>query len=123
MPSLRVLSDSFIHSADRAGEDHGRSFPINLPYSVFLYRKGETRGIEARADYLGSDGMYCISPEVFEPLEELECEVRIQGEKLVVMRCRAEIVRVVADWKTPGFGIDCKMLDREIPVDSGFCWN
>lgn len=80
---------------------------------LFLFHEGEKRGFEATAQRFGPDSLFCTSAEVFEPLEKLECEVRIPGPTTAVVRFRAEVQRVIADCHLDGFGIDCRLLDYE----------
>jgi len=68
------------------------------------------------ADQCGA--IYCISPSPFVPLEELKCEIVISEidpetslQKQLLLRCRAEVLRVVADRHLPGWGIACRVLD------------
>ncbi len=75
---------------------------------------------EARIEDATGEGLYCISPEPFAPLEEVEVEVVIPAHMcrrhrgMVFLLCRAEVVRTLADWRVPGYGIDCRVLDCKI---------
>lgn len=93
--------------------DAGRKI-IMRENRLFLFHEGEKRGFEARAQSFGPDGLFCTSAEVFEPLEKLECEVRIPGRTMAVVRFLVEVQRVIADRRIEGFGLDCKLLDCEI---------
>jgi hypothetical protein len=83
---------------------------------MMLYRQGDSRGAKAIATDLSSDGFFCISTEPFVPYEKLECELTVPGEAVgkspgdrVILRCEAEVVRVVADGLKPGYGVACKL--------------
>jgi hypothetical protein len=80
-----------------------------------LYRQGDSRGAKATTTDISSDGFFCISTEPFVPYEKLECELTVPGEAVgkspedrVILRCEAEVVRVVVDG-LPGYGVACRL--------------
>jgi hypothetical protein len=94
---------------------------LKLPYSIVLYRLGDSRGIRTTTQDISSDGFYCVSEQPFSPSEKLECEVVIPSQVLgvsngenLVLRCRAEVVRVIADGLRPGYGLACHVEDFAI---------
>lgn len=94
---------------------------LKLPYSIVLHRLGDLTGIQTTAEDISSDGFYCISDQPFSPNEQLDCEVLIPPqdssgatEKNLVLHCRAEVVRVVADGLKPGYGLACHLKDFTI---------
>jgi PilZ domain len=94
---------------------------MKLPYSIVLYRLGEAAKIETTTEDISSEGFYCISEQPFSPNEKLECEVIIPSEDRgpsledsLVLRCRAEVIRVVADGLKPGFGLACRLQDYKV---------
>jgi hypothetical protein len=86
-----------------AGEalDRRRRPRLRLAYSLRLRRPGATAAVETTTEDISCEGFYCISPLPFAPDEKLECELVIPTEEpghpldLVVLRCRARVIRVV----------------------------
>jgi len=94
---------------------------LRLPRPVRLHRLGEPRVFEALVEDITCEGFYCNSPELFAPSEEVQCDVIIAGPSLgpplgatLILRCRAEVLRTVADWHVPGYGIDFQVLDCKV---------
>src|SRR5579863_1485540 len=92
---------------------------LRLSYLLRLFRPGTT------AQGLSCDGFYCISDHPVQPHERIECELLIPSEQLgessepdLVLRCRAEVVRVVADRLAPRFGVACRLEDYTINRNS-----
>src|SRR5450432_3623547 len=91
---------------------------LKLPYSIVLHRLGDSEGIQTTTQDISSDGFFCISEQPFSPHEKLECEVVIPAQDLrvseagsLVLHCRAEVVRVIADGLKPGYGLACHLED------------
>jgi hypothetical protein len=89
---------------------------LKLPYPVVLYRLGDNAGIQTTTQNINSEGFFCVSEEPFSPNEMLDCKVVIPGQDLgisskdsLVLRCRAEVVRVVTDGLRPGYGVACRL--------------
>jgi hypothetical protein len=101
--------------------DRRRRQRLKLPYSIVLHRIGETVGVHTATESISSDGFFCISEQPFSPNENLDCELLIPsqdskcnaGESLV-LRCRAEVVRVVTDGIKPGYGLACRLKDYTV---------
>jgi hypothetical protein len=92
---------------------------LKLPYSIVLHRQGDAVGVETTTENISSDGFYCISEQPFSPNETLECDVVIPDqeaspEKSLVLHCRAEVIRVMADGLGPGYGLACRLTDYTI---------
>jgi PilZ domain-containing protein len=95
-------------------EDRGTDPSLKLRCPILLYRPGEPRAVKAVTEEISRQGFYCISPEVFAPLDRVECEVTISLEglpKSTTLRCRAEVLRLVADRHLSGYGVVCRVLD------------
>jgi len=94
---------------------------LRLSYLLRLFRPGNSTGIETTTEDLSCDGFYCISDHPVQPHERIECELLIPSEQLgestepdLVLRCRAEVVRVVPDRLAPRFGVACRLEDYTI---------
>jgi hypothetical protein len=94
---------------------------LRLSYLLRLFRPGNSAGIETTTEDLSCDGFYCISDHPVQPHELIECELLIPSEQLgessepdLVLRCRAEVVRVVPDRLAPRFGVACRLEDYTI---------
>jgi hypothetical protein len=107
------------------GTDRRRHPRVRLSYLLRLFRSGHSAGIETQTEDLSCDGFYCISDRPILPNERIECELLIPGERAgdpwdsdLVLRCRAEVVRVVSDPRDPTFGVACRLegytLNRRI---------
>src|ERR1700722_14758943 len=77
---------------------------LRLSYLLRLFRPGYAAGIEPTTEDLSCDGFYCISDHPVAPHEMSECELLIPSDQTgdawesdLVLRCRAEVVRVVPD--------------------------
>jgi PilZ domain len=97
--------------SDRRGRQR-----LKLPYAVVLHRLGEVSGVKTTIEDISSDGFYCLSAQPFSPNEKLHCEIVIPNqdsasstEGSLLLRCRAEVVRVMADGRTPGYGLACRL--------------
>ncbi len=98
------------------GQDRRRHPRLRLSYFLRLFRPGYSEGIETKTEDLSCDGFYCISDRPVLPDEVIECELRIPGEQAsdstgadLVLRGRAQVVRVVPDELEPRFGVACRL--------------
>jgi hypothetical protein len=98
------------------GIDRRRHPRLRLSYLLRLLRPGHSTGIQTQTEDLSCDGFYCIADHPVLPQEMVECELLIPGELAgdplesgLVLRCRAEVVRVVPDPLAPRFGIACRL--------------
>src|SRR5579862_348276 len=108
-------------SLDRAkladgGTDRRRHPRLRLSYVLRLFRPEHSARIETQTEDLSSDGFYCISTQAILPHEMVECELLIPAEPAgdaresdLVLRCRAQVVRVVPDPLARTFGVACRL--------------
>src|ERR1700722_3707834 len=89
-----------------------------FPYRVILYRSAGEGRVEAERERVGSECFYCISEQPFSPLEQLDCEITIPGDQFgcsreegLVLRCRVEVLRIVAKGLEVGFGVACRLIE------------
>ena len=101
--------------------DRRRRPRLRLAYSLRLRRTGETTEVIARTEDINCDGFYCIAQRPFLPREWLECELVIPGDELgfpsgtgLVLRCRAEVVRIVPVGLKSEFGLACRLEDYTV---------
>jgi hypothetical protein len=109
MGTKRSAAFERVLSADMQGQ---RRFPrAELECTVLLFRRGEAKGIKAKAQDISGHGLYCISPEPFSPNEQVECDVIIPAENgnTLVLRFQGHVVRVVAGASGSGFGVACSL--------------
>lgn len=101
--------------------DRRRRPRLRLAYPVRLCRQGESARIETRTENLSCEGFFCITDRIFFPHESLECELLIPGEELgrpfhndMILRCQAEVVRVVPQEDNTAFGVAFRLADYTI---------
>lgn len=93
---------------------------LMLSCPVRLFRSGNGSGIETRTENITCEGFYCITQSILSPREKLECELILTGENVpairetIVLRCRAEVVRVVRQPETSAFGVGIRLADYTI---------
>ena len=109
MNTKRSVAVERVLSADSYRQ---RRYPrVELECTVLLFRRGEAKGIKAKAQDISGHGLYCISPVPFSPNEEVECDVIIPAENgtTLVLRFQGHVVRVVAGASGSGFGVACSL--------------
>lgn len=98
--------------------DRRRRPRLGLAYAIRLQRPGGEVVVETTTHDLSCEGFFCISDQAFLPHDTLECELVIPAgkpdqsfEQDIVLRCRAEVVRV--EWERAGsaFGVACRFAD------------
>jgi len=101
--------------------DRRRRTRLRLTYPLRLYRPGEESRIETKTQNISCEGFFCITDRVFSPSEFLECELVIPSAELgqplerdMILRCRAEVVRVVQQAGEKAFGVACRLADYTI---------
>lgn len=101
--------------------DRRRRPRVRLAYPIRLHQPGEGVRVEAKTEDLSCEGFFCISERVFPPHETLECELVIPSDKPgqllehdMVLRFRAEVVRVVPQGHGGAFGVACRFVDYTI---------
>jgi len=101
--------------------DRRRRPRLRLAYPIRLHQSGEEVRVEAKTEDLSCEGFFCISDRVFSPHDRLECELIIPsdkpgqlGEQNMVLRFRAEVVRVVPQGAGGAFGVACQFADYTI---------
>ena len=113
-----VSPESLTNPATQAegGPDRRRHPRLRLSYLLRLFRPGHSAGIETKTEDLSCDGFYCISDHPVLPHEKIECELLIPGPQVgdpwesdLVLRCRAEVVRLVPDALASRFGVACRL--------------
>jgi hypothetical protein len=99
---------------------------LKLAFPLVLFRSGEADRIETKTEDVSCDSFFCVSDRPFSPDDRLECELLIPGDKLssvpendLHVRCRARVVRVVANGLHRGFGVACRLEDYTISRSEG----
>lgn len=95
-----------------AGQERRRRPRLPLSYLLRLFRPGQPVGIEIKTEDLSCDGFYCMSDRPVPLHERIECELLIPGEAAesdLVLRCRAEVVRVTKNPFEQKFGVACRL--------------
>jgi hypothetical protein len=110
-----------------AGEspERRRRKRFRLSYPVRFREPGEKVRVETRTEDLSCQGFFCISQRVFSPYETLACELIIPSGALghlvvvhdMILRCRAEVIRVVPLDPGGPFGVACRFADYTIDVE------
>lgn len=77
--------------------------------------------IETRTEDLSCEGFFCISERMFPLRQTLQCEIVIVGDKPgqpveqeMILRCRAEVVRVAPRGLGAKFGVACRFMDYKV---------
>jgi hypothetical protein len=98
--------------------DRRRRPRLKLAYAIRLRRPGGEVLVETRTQDLSCEGFFYMSERAFLPHDKLECELVIPGDKPeqwleqdIVLRCRAEVVRVEWQGSGGGFGVACRFAD------------
>jgi hypothetical protein len=103
-----------------------------LSYPVRLHIPGEGQWVSATTSDVSSDGFYCTSASPFRPHSELDCEIVIPTEGVVspppahtahsqlVLRCRVQVVRLVAKGLDPGYGMACRIERYNVDEQNSF---
>lgn len=115
MPAHTLSLNTAMPTHSRA--DRRRHPRVRLCYLLRLFRAGHSVGIKTQTEDLSCDGFYCISDRPILPNERIECELLIPGgerpgdpwDSDLVLRCRAEVVRVVSDPPDSTFGVACRL--------------
>jgi hypothetical protein len=101
--------------------DRRRRPRFRLAYPVRLCRPGDAVHIETRTEDLSCEGFFCFSVRLFPLHQTLECELVIFGDKPaqpieqeMVLRCRAEVVRIAPRGLGAKFGVACRFMDYMI---------
>lgn len=100
--------------------DRRRRRRLRLAYPLRLYRSGEASRTETKTEDISCEGFFCVTNHPFSPFETLECELLIpvqeegQPEYDIILRCQAQVVRVVQRVDDAAFGIACRLSDYTI---------
>jgi len=105
--------------------DRRRRRRLRLAYPLRLRRDGEADPIDTKTEDVSCEGFYCISNRDVALHENLECELVIPGdnpglmERDIVLRCRAEVTRVVPLDHRATFGVGCRLVNFTIEQSIG----
>jgi len=101
--------------------DRRRRPRLRLAYRVRLRRPGDTSPMETKTQNVSCEGFFCTIEGAFSPGESLDCELVISNQELgrsaelaMVLRCRAEVVRVAPQPGTRSVGLACRLADYTI---------
>lgn len=100
-----------------AGPDRRKRSRLRLSYPLQLSRLGTECRIDTKTENLSCKGFFCLSGSAFSIGEILDCELRIPssgadvvGVGDVILRCRAEVVRVEKQPDGAVLGLGCHLL-------------
>ena len=109
-----------------AGPDRRKRSRLRLAYPVRLSRVGTECRIDTKTENLSCKGFFCLSGSVFSIGEILDCELRIPpsgadvlGAGDVILRCRAEVVRVEKQPDGSVSGLACHLLAYSVSAKEG----
>jgi len=105
--------------------DRRRRPRLRLACALRLRRDGDASLIETKTHDVSCEGFYYHSDRDLRVHENLECELVIPGdnagpmERDIVLRCRAEVTRVVRLGHSAAFGVACRLINFTIehPLD------
>jgi hypothetical protein len=101
--------------------DRRRRRRLRLAYPLRLYRSGDASRTETTTEDISCEGFFCVTDRHFSPFETLECELLIPLQEAglttdhdIILRCQAEVVRVVQRVDEAAYGIACRLSDYTI---------
>ena len=101
-----------------ATRERRKRMRIALHWPVYLYRDQDTPTVESTTENLTSNGFYCVSKELFQLGEQLECVIAIPEGAFgasaapIRLQCRVKVMRV--ENHVDGFGLGCAIEDYEL---------
>jgi hypothetical protein len=98
--------------AIKEATDRRRRPRLRLAYPLRIHLPGESICVETKTEDLSCEGFSCISERSFSLDQVLECELVIPGN--LVLRGRAQVVRVVTNGQGATFGLACRFEDYAI---------
>lgn len=100
---------------------------VRLACPLRIHLQGEPIWLKTKTEDLSCDGFFCISERSFPLHQVLECELVISGEERgtpkgcnLVLRCRAQVVRLVTNPREAAVGVAFRLVEYAInqqPVD------
>jgi hypothetical protein len=93
---------------------------LTLAYPLRLFRVGYGSRVETKTENISCEGFFCITESFFTPREKLDCELVLTSDdgqpvdEAIVLRCRAEVVRVVRHSQNSMFGLACRVADYTV---------
>lgn len=94
---------------------------LRLAYPLRIHLPGEPVWVETKTEDLSSEGFFCVSERPFSLHQFLDCELVIAAEELdrpvgnsLVLRCRAQVVRVVRNGHEGPYGLAFHLEDFTI---------
>ncbi len=100
------------------GPDRRRRPRLRLAYALSLRRPGDRSRLETTTLDVSCEGFFCVTDRLFYLGETLDCELVIPAEpdghaaeQEMVLRCQAEVVRVVPREDSSAFGVACRLAD------------
>jgi len=93
---------------------------LTLAYPVRLFRVGSRSRIETKTENVSCEGFLCITESFFSPREKLDCELVLTtasgrtADEAIILRCRAEVVRVERHNENFTFGVACRVSDYTV---------
>jgi hypothetical protein len=101
--------------------DRRRRPRLRLAYPLRIHIPEESTCVETKTEDLSCEGFSFISERSFSLHQVLECELVIPGEEVgrpigrnLVLRGRAQVVRVVTKGHAGTFGLACQLKDYAI---------
>jgi len=102
---------------NQLAHDRRQRCRLRLAYPIRLNRSGSHVTTEVLTENISSDGFFCLTRHPFTLRETIHCELVIPAEHPndalehdVVLRYKAEVVRVVRESDGSGFGIGCRLI-------------
>jgi PilZ domain len=106
---------------------------LTLACPVRLFRIGYESRVETKTENISCEGFFCITESFFSPHEKLDCELVLTNEdtrpmvdEAIIIRCRAEVVRVERHNENSAFGVGCRFADYTLecqPLDQASALN
>jgi PilZ domain len=99
--------------SDNGSKERRKRLRVPLRWIARLKRPASDREIRTETHNLSSEGFYCVSPEIFEPGESIECAIGLpldgsRQERNLSCRCTVLRTERIGDAL---FGVACRIDD------------
>lgn len=104
-------------------KERRRHARLRLRIPVLLCCAESKSSVQSETVDISSDGFYCTSSEPFAPGDRLRCLLSIPSprdamESELFLDAEIEVIRVLIDNETSGFGLGCRIAEYHVVSES-----